>query len=311
MNWPLQRRVKSHTDCCPGNAKYSSKHTLRFQPGQPFPFYMCLTARWDTHTRMLTVTISTRLLDVKFAIGPPESDIYCESARLRKGSWNNNLRLNNLTMGMSISYLAASRSFHIFIDRMLTNIALSCKNRKQSGWSNLDWKRDVYSSSQHTAITLYSWCAGGFIDIIALIWNACAEANQIWRTASSTILSAFYRQPTTSVILTTAFSNCGRGLPKRFPQSIHHFRVTVLGGAMWVALGVAQLIVPWISSYKLRRHEVKVLDLRSLGSLRSSEIEPAGSIFLSSDGRAQGTATGGEAAWCTDVWIVTVQQHEA
>ncbi len=39
---------------------------------------------------------------------------------------------------------------------------------------------------------------------------------------------------------------------------------------------------------------MKVLGLRNLGSLRSLEIEPAGSICLSS-----GALTGGEAAWCT------------
>ncbi len=43
---------------------------------------------------------------------------------------------------------------------------------------------------------------------------------------------------------------------------------------------------------------MKVLDLCSLGSLRSAEIEPGGSIHLSSGGRVRRTATGGEAAWC-------------
>ncbi len=44
---------------------------------------------------------------------------------------------------------------------------------------------------------------------------------------------------------------------------------------------------------------MKVLDLRILGSLRSAEIEPGGSIRLSSGAQSLRTATGGEAAWCT------------
>ncbi len=44
---------------------------------------------------------------------------------------------------------------------------------------------------------------------------------------------------------------------------------------------------------------MKILDLLSLGSLRSAEIEPGVSIRLSSGGRVQITARGGEAAWCT------------
>ncbi len=44
---------------------------------------------------------------------------------------------------------------------------------------------------------------------------------------------------------------------------------------------------------------MKVLDLCSLGSLCSTEIEPGGSIRLSSGAQSRRTATGGEAAWST------------
>ncbi len=45
---------------------------------------------------------------------------------------------------------------------------------------------------------------------------------------------------------------------------------------------------------------MKVLDLCSLGSLRSAEIEPGGSIRLSSGAQCpENGYRGGEAAWCT------------
>ncbi len=43
---------------------------------------------------------------------------------------------------------------------------------------------------------------------------------------------------------------------------------------------------------------MKVLGLRNLGSLRSAEIKPGGSIRLSSGAQIPEN-TGGEAAWCT------------
>ncbi len=61
---------------------------------------------------------------------------------------------------------------------------------------------------------------------------------------------------------------------------------------------------------------MKVLDLGSLGSLRSAEIEPDGSIHLSSGGVVRRTATGGEAAWCNlllssdDLWRVAVNEYK-
>ena len=65
---------------------------------------------------------------------------------------------------------------------------------------------------------------------------------------------------------------------------------------------------------------MKVLDLGSLEIVRSTEIEPAGSISLISGVQSYKTATGGELAWYTfpvsldHLWSVAVkgyQQHEA
>ncbi len=60
---------------------------------------------------------------------------------------------------------------------------------------------------------------------------------------------------------------------------------------------------------------MKVLDLGSLEIVRSTEIEPAGSISLSSGVQSYKTATGVEVAWYTlpvsldDLWSVAVKGY--